>query len=80
MKERNISIDILKCFAAILITNSHMGILYGNYSVLATGGAIGDSLFFFCSGFTLFLGWADLIIGINVESIGYILLFLLGLF
>lgn len=25
-------------------------------------------------------GWADLIIGINVESIGYILLFLLGLF
>lgn len=56
MKERNISIDILKCFAAILITNSHMGILYGNYSVLATGGAIGDSLFFFCSGFTLFLG------------------------
>lgn len=37
MKERNISIDILKCFAAILITNSHMGILYGNYSVLATG-------------------------------------------
>lgn len=56
MKERNISIDILKCFAAILITNSHMGILYGNYSVLAMGGAIGDSLFFFCSGFTLFLG------------------------
>lgn len=54
MKERNISIDILKCFAALLITNSHMGSLYGEYSFLATGGCIGDVLFFFCSGFTLF--------------------------
>ena len=56
MKERNIGIDILKFFAALLITNSHMGILYGKYEILATGGAIGDVLFFFCSGFTLFLG------------------------
>lgn len=56
MKERNIGIDILKFFAALLITNSHMELLYGNYSMLATGGAIGDVLFFFCSGFTLFLG------------------------
>lgn len=56
MRERNIGIDILKFFAALLITNSHMEILYGKYSVLATGGAIGDVLFFFCSGFTLFLG------------------------
>lgn len=55
-KTRNISIDILKCIAAIAITNSHMELLYGKYSVLATGGAIGDVLFFFCSGFTLFLG------------------------
>ena len=55
MKERNISIDILKCLAALLITNSHMGLLYGKYSFLATGGCIGDVLFFFCSGFTLFL-------------------------
>lgn len=55
MKERNISIDLLKCFAALLITNSHMSLLYGNYSFLATGGCIGDVLFFFCSGFTLFL-------------------------
>ena len=55
MKERNISIDFLKCLAAILITNSHMGLLYGKYSFLATGGCIGDVLFFFCSGFTLFL-------------------------
>lgn len=55
MRERNISIDLLKCFAALLITNSHMSLLYGNYSFLATGGCIGDVLFFFCSGFTLFL-------------------------
>lgn len=56
MKGRNIGIDILKFFAALLITNSHMDLLYGKYSALATGGAIGDVLFFFCSGFTLFLG------------------------
>lgn len=56
MKQRNIGIDILKCVAAIMITNSHMELLYGKYSILATGGAIGDVLFFFCSGFTLFLG------------------------
>lgn len=56
MKERNIGIDILKFFAALLITNSHMELLYGKYSILATGGALGDVLFFFCSGFTLFLG------------------------
>lgn len=55
MKERNISIDILKCLAALLITNSHFGLLYGDYNFLATGGCIGDVLFFFCSGFTLFL-------------------------
>ena len=56
MKQRNIGIDILKCIAAIMITNSHMELLYGKYSIFATGGAIGDVLFFFCSGFTLFLG------------------------
>lgn len=56
MKQRDISIDILKFFAVLLITNSHMEPLYGEYSQLATGGAIGDVLFFFCSGFTLFLG------------------------
>lgn len=55
MKERNIGIDILKFFAVLLITNSHMGLLYGKYSVLATGGTIGDVLFLFCSGFTLFM-------------------------
>lgn len=48
-------VDILKCIAAILITNSHMDMLYPKFSFLATGGAIGDALFFFCSGFTLLL-------------------------
>lgn len=38
MKERNIGIDILKCLAAILITNSHMDALYGSLSILSTGG------------------------------------------
>lgn len=33
-----------------------MDILYPQFKTLATGGAIGDALFFFCSGFTLFLG------------------------
>lgn len=56
VKQRNISIDILKFFAAIVITNSHMDALYPHFKALATGGAIGDALFFFCSGFTLFLG------------------------
>lgn len=53
---RNISIDILKFFAVLCITNSHMDMLYGEYSYLATGGAVGDALFFFISGFTIFLG------------------------
>lgn len=56
VQHRNVGIDILKFFAVILITNSHMDLLYGRWSILATGGAIGDALFFFCSGFTLFLG------------------------
>lgn len=56
---RNPSIDILKFLAALLITNSHMEQLYHPYEYLSTGGAIGDVLFFFCSGFTLFLGRMD---------------------
>ena len=55
-KERNLAIDIMKFFAAIAITNSHMGDLYVHFNGIATGGAIGDAIFFFCSGFTLFLG------------------------
>ena len=58
MKEnRNHAIDLIKFIAAILITNSHMVSLYpGRFSPLATGGAIGDGLFFFCSGFLLMKG------------------------
>lgn len=53
--DRDIRIDLLKFFAVLLITNSHMDTLYGRFSILATGGAIGDALFFFCSGYTLFM-------------------------
>lgn len=38
MRQRDFSIDILKFFAALLITNSHMEPLYGKYSMLASGG------------------------------------------
>ena len=48
------AIDILKFLAALLITNSHMNGLYPpKFEALATGGALGDSCFFFCSGFLL---------------------------
>lgn len=41
MRQRNPSIDILKFFAALLITNSHMGMLYPDSLVkLSTGGAV----------------------------------------
>ena len=47
----------MKFFAAILITNSHMGSIYPErFNLLATGGAIGDALFFFCSGYLLMMG------------------------
>ena len=77
MRQRNPSIDILKFFAALLITNSHMGMLYPDSLVkLSTGGAIGDVLFFFCSGFTLFLGRGEIsLIGIKGASTVFILRF-----
>ena len=53
---RNYAIDFVKVIATLLVLNSHMGICYGEYSILATGGGLGDALFFFVSGFTLFLG------------------------
>lgn len=56
MKQRDIAVDIVKFFAVFLIINSHADICYPKYGILATGGAIGDSLFMFVSGFTLFLG------------------------
>ncbi len=56
LNNRDLGIEALKAFAAILVMNSHMSAMYGKYAFLATGGAIGDALFFFCSGYTLFLG------------------------
>lgn len=56
---KNKAIIVLKFMAALFITYSHMGILFPQYGGLVTGGAIGDGLFFFCSGFTLFLGRKD---------------------
>jgi hypothetical protein len=54
--QRDVSVDILKFFAVFIIMNSHMDGLYTHYKFLATGGAIGDVLFLFLSGYTLFLG------------------------
>ena len=56
MEKRDIAIDIVKFLAVLLIINSHADCMYPKYQVLATGGAIGDCLFLFCSGFTLLLG------------------------
>lgn len=56
MKQRDISIDIVKFLAVFLIINSHADMCYPKFSALATGGAIGDALFLFCSGYTLFWG------------------------
>lgn len=55
LNQRNIAIDILKVFGVFCVLNSHLDVFYDKYSYLATGGTIGNSLFFFCSGFTLFL-------------------------
>ncbi len=57
VKERDTAIDFVKFVALFLVLNSHMAVSYvGGAKSLATGGAIGDALFFFASGFTLFLG------------------------
>ena len=55
-RERDIAIDIVKFMAVLLIINSHADVMYPKLQILATGGAIGDCLFLFCSGFTLLLG------------------------
>lgn len=56
MVKRDVSVEVIKFIAALTITWSHMEPLLPDYRFLATGGAIGDALFFFCSGYTLFLG------------------------
>lgn len=50
--KRYIFIDCLKIIAIILIINSHCEALYP-IKALATGGALGNSLFFICSGYCL---------------------------
>lgn len=58
--KRDLSIDLLKFLAVVFVVNSHLDICYpAAYKFLATGGSLGDALFFFCSGFTLFLGRND---------------------
>jgi len=54
--KRNIAIDFLKFFAVILVMNSHLDICFVKFSQLSSGGILGDALFFFVSGFGLFLG------------------------
>lgn len=56
LEGKNKAVVLFKFLAALLITYSHMKILFPKYDWLITGGAVGDALFFFCSGFTLFLG------------------------
>lgn len=56
IKKRDGGISFAKFIATFLVMNSHMGICYAKYKFLATGGALGNALFFFISGFTLFLG------------------------
>ena len=77
IKQRDISIDIVKFFAVFLIINSHADIMYARYASLATGGAIGDALFLFCSATRCF-GVAPnvLTIGINGVSAASIRLLL----
>ena len=55
-KDRDSAIDIVKFLAVLMIINSHADVMYPKLQSLATGGAIGDCLFLFCSGFTLFWG------------------------
>lgn len=59
-QEKIIHIEILKFIAIFFILNGHMSEMYpSSLSLFATGGTIGDALFFFCSGYTLFLGRFD---------------------
>ena len=49
-------VSFIRFVAAVLITNSHFDALYpAGFSWLSTGGALGNALFFFVSGWTLYL-------------------------
>lgn len=49
-KKKFLFIDVIKFIGVLLVLNSHMDAIYP-ISALATGGAIGNGLFFFASGF-----------------------------
>ena len=53
MRKRNHAIDVLKFVATLAIFNHLAAPFYGRYAMLATGGAIGCVLFFFCSGYLI---------------------------
>lgn len=55
IEKRDLSIDILKFLAVIMITWSHFDEPLGKYGTLATGGSFGNTLFFFISGYTLLI-------------------------
>lgn len=59
-RNRDKGIDFLKFLAMIFVTWSHFdALLPDNIHTIAAGGALGDALFFFCSGYTLSLGRFD---------------------
>lgn len=54
--DSKLTLSYMRFWAALFITNSHIGPLYPpQLQFLSTGGALGNSLFFFCSGFALYL-------------------------
>ena len=64
LEGRNKAIVLFKFFAALLITYSHMGLMFPKFGGLVTGGSIGDGLFFFCSR-SFLVGTAASSTGIN---------------
>ena len=75
-KKRNDTIDILKFLAVVLILNSHFdGIYIPPFNKVATGGTIGDALFFFVQDSQCSLGGTRILLIITRKDfIGYILL------
>lgn len=52
--KQNVGIACLKALAVFLIANFHSGTVYPSCRFIATGGDIGNAMFFFLSGLTLF--------------------------
>lgn len=52
MRKKNLSLNLLKCLTMLLIINSHSDVLYPEkLSFFASGGGIGNELFFLMSGY-----------------------------